>query len=82
MRNLNLKSDEAYELASRVAKTSGTSLTQAVIDALRDRDRALRKQAISDKWDRIIAENRANLTPEIRDFDADAFLYDEDGLPH
>ena len=41
MRNLNIKSDEAYELASDIARRTGKNLTLVVTDALRETQRLL-----------------------------------------
>lgn len=81
MRNLNIKSDEAYELAHFIAKRTGKSMTQAVTDVLKREKRALTKDELMEKWARIGAENRARMSPEMRDWDYDADMYDEWGLP-
>ena len=41
---LNIKSDEAYELATKIAQRDGVSLTRAVLDALRARQWDLTKE--------------------------------------
>lgn len=81
MRNLNIKSDEAYELAHFIAKRTGKSVTAAVIDLLRRGKRELTKDELMEKWMRKGEEIYARMTPEQRNWDYDAELYDEDGLP-
>ena len=78
---LNIKSEEAYALASQLAERDGVSLTQAVLDALRarakDRSRAERLEAAM----AICRDMRARMSPETLAFDINTELYDEDGLP-
>jgi antitoxin VapB len=83
-KQLNLKGEEAYELAAKLAKLHGETLTGAVISALREkleRDTLVATQ--QERFDRIMAiahEYRAlvgtpTMTPE------EAIGYDENGLP-
>jgi hypothetical protein len=81
MRNLNIKSDEAYDLAMELSEKTGKSLKLVITDALRAGKRELMRDELTRKWDKIIQEARAKQTPEQRDFDGDAMLYDELGLP-
>ena len=81
MRNLNIKSDEAHDLATFIAKRTGKTLTLAVTDALRKEKRALTKDELIEKWTRIGRENWERMSPAMRDWDYDADLYDEFGLP-
>jgi hypothetical protein len=81
MRNLNIKSDQAYDLAHFVAKRTGKSLTAVVVDLLQREKRALTKDELKNKWLRIAAENRRKLDPEFLNWDYNADLYDELGLP-
>lgn len=46
---LNIKNREAEELAARVAKLAGTSLTGAVIEALREHERRLEAASAASK---------------------------------
>lgn len=78
---MNIKNDEAYALASEIAEMSGTSLTQAVLDALRARKRELSK---ADKLERVMAlcrDTASRLSPETLALDHGEYLYDEFGLP-
>jgi hypothetical protein len=81
MRNLNIKSDEAYELAHFVAERKGQSMTAVVVDLLQREKRALTKVELKEKWMQIAAENRRKLDPEFLNWDYNADLYDELGLP-
>ncbi len=81
MRNLNIKSDEAYDLAHFIAKRSGKSVTQAVTDVLKREKRTLTKDELVIKWTRIGAENKDRLDPAFLDWDYDGDLYDSHGLP-
>ena len=79
---MNIKSDEAYALASELASKAGISLTQVVLDALRaHRKRMARDQKIEELM--VFArETAAMMPPEILAFDIDKELYDErTGLP-
>ena len=75
---LNIKSEDAYRLASRLAELTGESLTSVVtkpLQAERRRDR----QARVDHVMKIARELRAHMRePESSDT---SWLYDEDGLP-
>jgi antitoxin VapB len=80
---LNIKSDDAYQLASRLAELTGESLTSAVTAALRERlDREQRKKDVEAKVARMLAtgrEIRAHMGgPASSDHD---WLYGPDGLP-
>jgi hypothetical protein len=81
MRNLNIKSDEAYDLAQFIAKRTGKSLTLAVTDALKNEKRHLTKDELKAKWMKRTDEIAARMTPEQRNWDYDAEMYDKHGLP-
>jgi antitoxin VapB len=83
---LNLKSDEAYRLASELAALKGESLTEAVTVALRERlareSRAATREARLARIREHAAAIRASLNAPLTNADADALLYDpETGLP-
>jgi hypothetical protein len=78
---LNIKSEEAYDLASKIAEAEGVSLTQAVIEALRMREREVSKEARLAKVMELCRESRALMSPALLAMDIDDFLYDENGLP-
>ena len=83
--SLNLKNDEAYRLASELAKMTGESMTAAVTTALRERIERLRRPHRRGLAQRLLAIGRdcaAHMSEEERALDYDAVLYDEKtGLP-
>lgn len=78
---MNIKSDEAYAIASELAELAGTSLTQAVLDALRARQKELSKAKKLAEIMEFCRETRAMMSPELLALDVDDYLYDEYGLP-
>lgn len=81
MRNLNIKSDQAHEIAQFIATRTGKSLTAVVTDALIKEKRALTKDELIAKWTKIGRENWERMDPAMREWDYDADMYDEFGLP-
>ncbi len=83
--SLNIKSDDAHQLARELAALTGESMTTAVTKALRERlDRVKRSErhGLSERLLAIGRDCAAHLSKEERSFDYDAFLYDEKtGLP-
>lgn len=81
---LNIKSDEAYRLASELAALKGESLTEAVTVALRERlARETRAATREERLARIrehAAAIRAHVAPGTT-WESDKELYDENGLP-
>jgi antitoxin VapB len=81
---LNIKSDDAYALATRLAEMTGESLTTAVTVALRERlEREERQRARKARADRLLAiaaDIRAQMSPPLPSSDH-RWLYDENGLP-
>ena len=82
---LNIKNPEAHKLAAELAELTGTSMTQAVIDALNDRlelkrreSRREREQLVEDLLE-IGRQCAAGLKGQ--PIDHAALLYDEFGLP-
>jgi len=80
---LNIKSEDAYRLASRLAELTGESLTMVVTKALKaELEREQRARDIEDKVQRMLAvgrEIRAHLRfPITSDHSC---LYDENGFP-
>ncbi len=80
---LNIKSEEAYRLASRLSELTGESLTSVVIEALRtELERRERKLDVEAEVDRIMAiakEIRAHMREPVSS--DTSWMYDEDGLP-
>jgi antitoxin VapB len=81
---LNIKSEDAYRLASRLSELTGESLTMVVTRALRselDREQRLRdRAALEEKLWSIAGEIKANMPDDVSS-DHD-WLYDQHtGLP-
>ena len=80
---LNIKSEDAYRLATELSVLTGESLTTAVTGALRERlERERRGRDGAARQERVAAlasELRAALRGPVGS--AHAWLYDEHGLP-
>jgi antitoxin VapB len=80
---LSIKSDEADQLARRLAARTGESLTEAVLVALRERlarEELRRRPGIRERVLRLCAE--ADELPVLDDRTPEEILgYDEHGLP-
>ena len=80
--SLNIKNDEAHALATRVARATGESLTQAVTVALRERLARLEApDALADELLAIGRDCAARLGEPWISQDHGDLLYDEKGLP-
>ncbi len=81
---LNIKSGDAYRLASELAALTGESLTAAVTAALRERlERERRERDIETRLTRlreITADIRRHMATPLPGSDH-SWLYDERGLP-
>ncbi|MEX2527870.1 MAG: type II toxin-antitoxin system VapB family antitoxin [Gemmatimonadota bacterium] len=83
---LNIKSDAAHRLAKELAQTTGTTVTDAVTTALRDRVQAEAKRDVADET-LLLAEVREvqRLVAALPDRDArpaeEILGYDSFGLP-
>jgi antitoxin VapB len=81
---LNIKSEDAYRLASRLSELTGESLTSVVTKALRaELDREERARDREERLRRvreITADIRRHLQPSLPSSNHD-WLYDESGLP-
>jgi antitoxin VapB len=82
---LNIKSEDAYRLASRLSELTGESMTAVVTEALRERlDRQLRvrdRDARLERLRAITADIRAAMGDDLPTSDH-SWLYDnETGLP-
>jgi hypothetical protein len=78
---LNIKNAEAVELAGKIAAAEGISMTQAVLEALRRREREVSADARFDRALAIIKDMRSRMSPELLALDVNDYLYDENGLP-
>jgi antitoxin VapB len=82
--SLNIKSKQAHQLAAKVSKLTGETLTEAVTQALRERvDRLQRQQdsSLSERLAEIGKDAAKHLKEPFRSMNPDDFLYDEKGLP-
>jgi antitoxin VapB len=82
---LNIKSEDAYRLASRLSELTGESLTTVVTEALRERlDRQLQVQNRDERIHRIraiTADIRAGIGNDLPESDHSWLYDDETGLP-
>jgi antitoxin VapB len=80
---LNIKSAKAYELAQRVARATGESLTEAVTVALEERLTRVdaRFDGLADDILAIGRDCAARLEEPWRSLDHAELLYDDKGLP-
>jgi antitoxin VapB len=80
---LNIKSEDAYRLASRLAEMTGESLTSVVTNALRSElKRRENARDVDAEVERMLAmgrEIRGHMTEPVSSDLSD--LYDEDGFP-
>jgi antitoxin VapB len=79
---LNIKTEEAHLLAKALAEKTGESLTTAVTQALRERLARIERRGRAERLMEIGRQAAAAMTEEERNFDYDAFLYDDKtGVP-
>lgn len=79
---LNIKDPLAHELAQALAQQTGETMTQAVVEALRERLERLRRAQSKATADELLAIGQRcakgiSKTP----IDHDELLYDDQGLP-
>lgn len=83
--SMNIKSEDAHELALELARLREVTVTKAVTDALRaelERERARRgRRGIAVELLRIGERCAAHVTRPTVSADHAALLYDEQGLP-
>ena len=81
--SLNIKSREAHELATQLARLTGESMTKAVTHALRERlereQRRRDKEALAAEL--LAIARRCAAYPRRDHRSLEDFLYDERGLP-
>ena len=81
---MNIKNDEAQQLARELAKLTGETMTAAVTEALRERLSEFRSKegrGIAERLLQIGRECAAQLKEPYRSADHGDLLYDEKGLP-
>ena len=81
MRNLNIKSDEAYELASDIARRTGKNLTLVVTDALRAIHVELTREERLARLEEISKEASKLWVEPWKSMEHGDILYDEWGMP-
>jgi len=83
--SLNIKQPRAHEIAAQLAKLTGESLTTAVVRSLEERlEREEQKRSKGAKTERVrefLKRYTHRIPEEMKNFDYDAWLYDEYGLP-
>jgi antitoxin VapB len=84
--SLNIKNEEAHQMAKELAEQTGESMTEAVTTAIRERLARVRstEERVRARKAAILAIGRdvaSRLSPETLAMDVDAYLYDENGLP-
>jgi antitoxin VapB len=82
--SLNIKNEEAHELAQQLAKATGESMTEAVTQAVRERLHRVRGErggGLAQRLLNIGKDCAAHLQEPFRTVDHDSLLYDEKGLP-
>lgn len=86
---LSIKNPETERLARELAAATGKSVTAAVTEALerslretasREVEREAEREAIFQRTMAISKETGARWPAELKNFDYDAWLYDENGL--
>lgn len=81
--SLNIKNQEAYDLARELARLSGTSMTDVVLDALRTQRAEVRRRQQQRKQQLMAIAQRcaAHIQQPTRAVAHGDMLYDEAGLP-
>lgn len=80
--SLNIKNPKAHELAKELSEITGESMSTAVTTAIHERLERMRRKGLSDRLMELGRQAASRMTEEERNFDYDAFLYDEEtGLP-
>lgn len=82
--SLNIKNEEAHQLAQELAALTGESMTTAVTEALRERLERVRSKGRKGMAARLLAISK-DAAPRFkepwRSIDHGEWLYDERGLP-
>jgi len=90
---LTITDPRLIKLIEQRARERGTSVEQTIADALVptpvetsvaqvSSEDLEREEARQQHIDEIVRDMREHVTDEMRNFDYDAWLYDEHGLPH
>jgi antitoxin VapB len=81
MRNLNIKSDEAYEIATDLARRTGQNLTLVVTAALRASERALTLDERRARIAALATKSGKQWKEGLKLAEHGNILYDDLGLP-
>ena len=81
---MNIKNDEAQELAHKLSELTGETLTTAVTEAVRERLERVQRSKARSLAERLVLIGKdcaAHLKEPFRSADHADLLYDERGLP-
>ena len=78
---LNIKDASVHETVKRIALITGESQAEVVAKAVDERLVRRQQTALAGRWLAIGHETATRMTPEARQLDHGAMLYDEQGLP-
>ena len=82
--SLNIKNEQAHQMAQELARLTGENMTTAVSEAIRERLERVRGRSKKDLTERILEIGRdcaAHLNEPYKSIDHGEMLYDEKGLP-
>ncbi len=82
--SLNIKNEEAHQLARELARVTGESMTVAVSEAIRERLERVRgnsREGLAERLLKIGRECANHLKEPYKSIDIDELLYDEKGMP-
>ncbi len=78
---LNIKDDSVHEAVKRITSITGESQAQAVATAVRERLARLERDELATRLLAIGSKAAARMSPEAKELDHGALLYDDRGLP-
>ena len=78
---LNIKDDAVHEAVKQIAKITGESQAQAVTTAVNERLARLQSEDLAARLLAIGHRAASRMSPETRQLDHGALLYDDRGLP-
>jgi antitoxin VapB len=78
---LNIKDASIHEVVKQIAKITGESQAQAVATAVKERLARLQRDNLAARILAIGHKTASRMSPETKQLDHAALLYDERGLP-
>lgn len=78
---LNIKDDSVHEAVKRIASITGESQARAVATAVHERLAKLERDELADRLLGIGRKAASRMSPEAKELDHGALLYDDRGLP-